>query len=66
LALLDLVHATAAKGGAPPLRRIAPSPGGTPPRVRADLMVDIATLQRHRDFWEQVAVHGDVAIRMIL
>jgi hypothetical protein len=32
-------------------------------RVRADLMVDIATLQRHRDFWEQVAVHGDVAIR---
>lgn len=32
-------------------------------RIRADLMVDMATLQRHRDFWEQVAEHGHVAIR---
>jgi hypothetical protein len=32
-------------------------------RISADLMVDIATLQRHREFWEQVAEHGHVAIR---
>jgi hypothetical protein len=32
-------------------------------RISADLMVDIATLQRHREFWEQVAGHGQVAIR---
>jgi hypothetical protein len=32
-------------------------------RISADLMVDIATLQRHREFWKQVAGHGQVAIR---
>ncbi len=32
-------------------------------RIHADLMVDLAALQRHREFWEQVAEHGHVAIR---
>jgi hypothetical protein len=32
-------------------------------RIHADLMVDIAALQSHREFWGQVAEHGHVAIR---
>jgi hypothetical protein len=32
-------------------------------RIRADLEVDIATLQKHRGFWKQVAEEGYVAIK---
>lgn len=32
-------------------------------RIRADLMVDIATLQKHRDVWKRVAEEGYVAIK---
>jgi len=32
-------------------------------RIRADLVADMTELQRHREFWEQVAAEGYAAIR---